>query len=56
LELSTLAVVKVTENTASNLSTRQTPATGHDDETRINAYLDHLKPDRLATTNPLPSR
>jgi hypothetical protein len=53
LEISTLAVVKVTENTAYNLSTRQTPATSHDDETRIDAYLDHLKPDRPALPAPI---
>ena len=48
LEISTLAVVNVTENTAYNLSTRQTAATGNNDETRVDGYLDHLKQDRHA--------
>jgi len=46
LEISTLAVANVTENTAYNLSTRQTPATAKDDESRIDCYLNHLKQDR----------
>jgi hypothetical protein len=46
LEISTLAVVNVTENTAYTLSTRQTPATGKNDESRVDSYLDHLKQDR----------
>ena len=48
LEISTLAVVNVTENTAYNLSTRQTPATNKDDESRVDCYLEHLKQDRHA--------
>lgn len=48
LEISTLAVVNVMENTAYNLSTRQTPATNKDDESRVDGYLDHLKQDRHA--------
>ena len=48
LEISTLAVVNVTENTAYNLSTRQTPATNKDDESRVDCYLEHLKQDRYA--------
>jgi hypothetical protein len=48
LEISTLAVVNVTENTAYTLSTRQTPATGKNDESRVDSYLDHLKQDRHA--------
>lgn len=46
LEISTLAVVNVTENTAYNLSTRQTPATMKNDESRVDFYLEHLKQDR----------
>jgi hypothetical protein len=46
LEISTLAVVNVTENTAYNLSTRQTPATLKNEESRVDFYLEHLKPDR----------
>ena len=56
LEISTLAVVNVTENTAYNLSTRQTPATlrqaqrtaNKGDESRVDCYLEHLKQDRHA--------
>lgn len=48
LEISTLAVVNVTENTAYNLSTRQTPAASKDDESRIDHYLAHLRQDRQA--------
>ena len=48
LEISTLAVVNVTENTAYNLSTRQTPATNRDEESRVDCYLEHLKQDRHA--------
>lgn len=53
LEISTLAVVNVTENTAYNLSTRQTPATSKNDESRVDSYLDHLKPDRYALPPPI---
>jgi hypothetical protein len=35
LEISTLAIISVTENTAYNLSTRQTPAVNDDDKTRV---------------------
>ena len=48
LEISTLAVVNVTENTAYPLSTRQTPATRKNDASRVDNYLDHLKQDRHA--------
>jgi hypothetical protein len=48
LEISTLAVVNVTENTADNLSTRQTPAASKNDESRIDHYLAHLRQDRQA--------
>jgi hypothetical protein len=48
LEISTLAVVDVTYNTAYNLSTRQTPALTQPDETRVDQYLAHLQPDRMA--------
>ena len=48
LEISTLAVVNVSENTAYNLSTRQTPATSKDDESRVDDYLKHLQQDRHA--------
>ena len=47
LEISTLAVVEVTYNTAYNLSTRQTPALTQPD-TRVDQYLAHLQPDRMA--------
>ncbi|NJO14462.1 MAG: transposase [Thioploca sp.] len=53
LEISTLTVVNVTENTADNLSTRQTPATSKNDESRVDGYLDHLKPDRHALPPPI---
>jgi len=48
LEISTLAVVNVTEKTAYTLSTRQTPATSNNDESRVDSYLDHVKQDRHA--------
>jgi hypothetical protein len=48
LEISTLAVVKVTANTADNLSTRPTPATSKNAASGVDGYLDHLKPDRHA--------
>lgn len=48
LEISTLAIVNITENTAYNLSTRQTPATNKDTESRVDCYLEHLKQDRHA--------
>ena len=48
LEISTRAVVNVTENTAYNLSTRQTPAIHKDDESRVDYYLSHLQQDRHA--------
>ncbi len=53
LEISTLAVVNVTENTAYNLSTRQTPTAIKDDESRVDCYLDHLKQDRHALPPPI---
>ena len=53
LEISTLAVVNVTENTAYNFSTRQTPATTKDDESRVDCYLDHLRQDRHALPPPI---
>lgn len=48
LEISTLAVVDVTYNTAYNLSTRQTPLSQKPDETRVDQYLAHLQQDRAA--------
>lgn len=54
LEISTLAVVNLTENTAYNLSTRQTPATHKEAESRVDCSLDHLQQDRHAL--PLPIR
>jgi len=48
LEISTLAVVDVTYNTAYNLSTRQTSALTKPDETRVDQYLAHLQQDRVA--------
>ena len=46
LEISTLAVVEVTYNTAYNRSTRQTPALTKPDETRVDQYWAHLRQDR----------
>jgi len=48
LEISTLAVVDVTYNTAYNLSTRQTTVLTNPDETRVDQYLAHLRQDRVA--------
>ena len=48
LEISTLAIVNVTENTAYNISTRQTPAVNEKDKTRVDYYLAHLQQDRHA--------
>jgi hypothetical protein len=48
LEISTLAIINVTENTAYNLSTRQTLDSSKDDETRVDVYLQHLTQDRHA--------
>jgi hypothetical protein len=48
LEISTLALINITENTAYNVSTRQTPATSKNDETRVDHYLTHLQQDRHA--------
>lgn len=48
LEISTLAVVDVTYNTAYNLSTRQTPRLTNPDETRVDQYRSHLRQDRAA--------
>jgi hypothetical protein len=48
LEISTLALVSLSENTAYPLSTRQTPANNPDHESRVDSYLDHLKQDRQA--------
>jgi hypothetical protein len=38
----------VTQNTAYNLSTRQTPKLEQTDETRVDWYLGHLQTDRHA--------
>jgi hypothetical protein len=48
LKISTLAVVDVTYNTAYNRSTHQTPALTKPDETRVDQYLAHLRPNRAA--------
>jgi len=48
LEISTLAVVNLVENTAYNLSTRQTPLASKDEQSRLDYYLDHLKQDYQA--------
>ena len=48
LEISTLALINITENTAYSVSTRQTPATSKDEKTRIDHYLAHLQQDRHA--------
>ena len=53
LEISTLAVVNVTENTAYNLSTRPTPATMKNDESRIDCYFEHWKQDRKSLPTPI---
>ena len=45
LEISTLAVVDTTYNTAYNLSTRQTPRLENPQETRIDWYLKHFATD-----------
>ncbi len=45
LEISTLAVVDVTYNTAYNLSTRQTPVLENSFETRVDWYLEHFRRD-----------
>lgn len=48
LEISTIALVNVTENTAYAISTSQTPAIKTDDETRIDFYSNQLKQNRNA--------
>jgi len=48
LEISTLALVDIKYNTAYNLSTRQTPELDNEDETRVDAYIEHLRQDRQA--------
>jgi hypothetical protein len=48
LEISTLAIVDIDYNTAYNVSTRQTPISNKEDETRIDQYLDHLQEDRAS--------
>lgn len=45
LEISTLAIVDASYNTAYNLSTRQTPVLENPDETRVDWYLEHFKAD-----------
>lgn len=46
LEFSELAIIDINYNTAYHLSSKQTPAQLTDGETRIDAYLQHLKRDR----------
>lgn len=46
LEISTLAVVNVTENTAYHLSTQQTIDSPGSEVTRVDDYLSHLRKDR----------
>jgi len=48
LEISTLAVVNVTENTAYHLSTRQTIDRPESDQSRVDSYLHHLQQDRAS--------
>ncbi len=48
LEISTLAIVDVDYSSAYNLSTRQTPVSSKQDETRVDQYLAHLQEDRAA--------
>lgn len=45
LEISTLAILDATYNTAYNLSTRQTPVLENPNETRVDWYLKHFKTD-----------
>lgn len=45
LEISTLAIIDIEFNTAYHVSTRQTPATLDDDDTRVSTYLNHFKED-----------
>lgn len=48
LEISTLALVNVTENTAYHWSTRQTMASPDEEESRVDAYLRHIQQDRAS--------
>ncbi len=48
MEISTLAIVDVDYNTAYNLSTRQTPVSNQENETRVDQYIVHLQEDRAA--------
>ncbi|MCL7928513.1 transposase [Halomonas llamarensis] len=48
LEISTLAVVNVTENTAYHLSTRQTIDRSESELSRVDSYLHHLQQDRAS--------
>jgi len=48
LEISTLAIVDINYNTAYNFSTRQTPVSSKEDETRTDQYLAHLQEDRAS--------
>jgi len=48
LEISTLAVVNVTENTAYHLSTRQTMDRPEREQSRVDGYLHHLQQDRAS--------
>ncbi|RCV90730.1 transposase [Vreelandella rituensis] len=48
LEISTLAVVNVTENTAYHLSTRQTMDRPDGEQSRVDRYLHHLQQDRAS--------
>ncbi|NOG32897.1 transposase [Halomonas sp. TBZ9] len=48
LEISTLAVVNVTENTAYHLSTRQTIDRPESEQSRVDGYLHHLQQDRAS--------
>ncbi len=48
LEISTLALIDVTYNTAYNLSTRQTCPVTEPNKTRVDQYLSHIKQDHMS--------
>jgi hypothetical protein len=48
LEISTISIVDVDDNTAYNISTHQTPVIDDPNKTRMDWYLNHLEQDRYA--------
>ena len=48
VEISTISIVDVDDNTVYNISTRQTPVIKDPNKTRIDWYLEHLEQDRYA--------